>query len=246
MPGREYLGHGRHPREVTPEHADHPDLCRRLEGRAEPRRVDALGQRLPDPRGCRVCERAKFGVVGGAHVREARPQRVVVRPDERRGSLQVQVVRDEHELSRLQILANPSAGVRDDERACSEPRQNAHAERRRVRRDAPRRDERAPSSPPPARPRTCRARGCRRGRAPSTPASPGISPYGISTASSTRSAKPPRPEPSTTAARGTSGVRSRIAATAPSIVASPIMPSPRRRARRSGRRRSRRPRRACR
>ena len=61
--------------------------------------------------------RAQLGVVGVAHVREARPERVVVRADERRRALQVDVVGDEDELSRPVLGVDAARGVRHDERA---------------------------------------------------------------------------------------------------------------------------------
>ena len=225
------------PTRSPPSSTDHPDLRRGLEGRAEPGRVDALRERLAEPGGSLVGERAQRRIVGGAHVREARPQRVVVRPHERRGSLQVEVVRDEHEIARRQALADTAAGVRDDERLRAEPAEHPHPEDDAVGADGPRRGGRAPSSPRAARPRTCPSTSVPECPRAVETGQPGISPYGISTASSTRSANPPRPEPRTTAARGTSAVRSRIVATASSIT-----PSPRRRGRRSGRRRTRPPR----
>ena len=237
MAGGQHLGHGRHPDEIAAEHADHPDLRRRLERRPEPGRVDALGQRLAEPRRGLVRERAQRRVVGGAHVREARPERVVVRPDERRCPLQVEVIRDEHEVARREVLADAAARIRDDERARRRAARAPAPRRRPGRRGGLRRGARAPSSPRPARRRTCRARACRRARARSRRASRG----------SRRTGSRPRPRPGrrtrrgpsprTTAARGTSGVRSRIAATASSIT-----PIPRRRGRRSARRRTRPPR----
>ena len=44
------------------------------------------------------------------------------------GALQVEVIRDEHEVARREVLANAAAGVRDDERAGAEPAEDPHAE----------------------------------------------------------------------------------------------------------------------
>ena len=100
----------------------------RLEGRPEPGRVDALGERLAEPRRGVVRDRAQRRVVGVAHVGEPRPERVVVRPDERRGSLQVEVIRDEHEIARREIFAHAAACIRDDERLRAQAPEHADAE----------------------------------------------------------------------------------------------------------------------
>ena len=122
------------------------------------------------------------------------PERVVVRADERRGALQVEVVRDEHEVSRRPRSSRtpPQAFVTTSVPTPSRA-EHAHAERRPSPARAPRRGARGPSSRRPAPRRTCRATSV-----PACPTAveagqPGISPYGISTASSTASAKPPRP-----------------------------------------------------
>ena len=63
-------------------------------------RVDAFRDLDPETGRSLTRSRAQLRVVGVAHVREARPERVVVRPDERRCALQVDVVGDEDEQSR--------------------------------------------------------------------------------------------------------------------------------------------------
>ena len=102
MTRREHLRHRRHPDEVGPERAHHPDLGRRLERRSQPGRVHALAELEPDPcrsvaGGCPVRR-----VVGVGQVREAGPERVVVRADERRRPLEVQVVGDGDEPAGLE------------------------------------------------------------------------------------------------------------------------------------------------
>ena len=57
VPRGEHLRHGRHADEVGAERAQHADLGRRLEGRPEPRRVDALAEREPESPGRGVRQR---------------------------------------------------------------------------------------------------------------------------------------------------------------------------------------------
>ena len=101
VPSRDHLRNRGHSREVAADRAHEADLRRRLELRPEPGRVHALADL--DARAGAAASRAaarSSGSYASRHVREARPERVVVRPDERRRPLQVHVVGDEHELSR--------------------------------------------------------------------------------------------------------------------------------------------------
>ena len=215
MPRREHLGHGRHPDEVAAERRGSSGSlpASRRPGRAtlrrRPRRAIGRAGRRPRAREREVRGRRRRSCRGSAAPARRRSARRAARCPAGSGG-----PRRARDRPGVEILANAAAGVRDDERAGAEPRR-ARARRTTTRVGGmPFVEVGAPLHHRyrHAR-RTCRARGCRRARAPSTTGQPGISPYGISTASSIRSAKPPRPEPSTTAARGTSGVRSRIEAT---------------------------------
>ena len=149
---------------------------------------------MPSRAAARQCLPAETRVVGVAHVREARAKRVLVRPDERRDALQVDVVGEHHERPRVEILADPAAGVRQHERADPEAGEHPDAEH-----------DLSPGNPsymwarpritasgtPAIVPRTSR---------PACPTAvddgqPGISSYGISTASSSSSARGAEPGP---------------------------------------------------
>jgi hypothetical protein len=106
--------------------------------------------------------------------------------DERGGSLQVQVIRDEHQLSRSEVRVDASGCVRHHERADAELGP-AHERRTRPDRQArPRTGARDPPSRRPARLAACRVRGRRRVRS----RSPRATPECPSTRSSTRSSRP--------------------------------------------------------
>ena len=96
---RDDLLHRRHPHEVAADRPHEADLRGRLELRPEPRDVHALADVEPEPLGGCPGTRTQLRVVRVAHVGEAGSQRLVVRPDERRGALQVDVIRDEDELA---------------------------------------------------------------------------------------------------------------------------------------------------
>ena len=95
-------GHDGHADEVGAERAQHADLGRSLEGGAEPGGVHALAEVEAEPAGSLPRRSAQLGVVRVRHVRKARPEALVVRAHERRLPLEVDVVGDEHELSRLE------------------------------------------------------------------------------------------------------------------------------------------------
>ena len=136
MPRGDDLLHRRHAREIAAEHAHEPDLRRRLELRPEPGRVDALAELDSEPLGGLPRTRPQLGVVGIAHVREARPERLVVRADERRRALQVHVIRDEDEQAGPVVGVDPACRVRHDERANPEPTEHPHTERNPIGGDA--------------------------------------------------------------------------------------------------------------
>ncbi len=70
MPGREDLGHGRHPDHGSAGGAKHSYFCRGLEGGAQYRGIDALMDRKPGFLGSGARDGPEFGVVDLAHVRE--------------------------------------------------------------------------------------------------------------------------------------------------------------------------------
>ena len=124
------------PARSPPSDAHEPDLRRRLELRPEPGRVDALAQLDTEPLGGLPRTRPQLGVVRIAHVHEARPERLVVRADERGRSLQVHVIRDEDEQAGPVVGVDPACRVRHDERANPEPTEHPHAERNPIGGDA--------------------------------------------------------------------------------------------------------------
>jgi len=83
VPRRDHLGDRRHPREVAPNGAHEADLGGGLELGPEPASVDTLHELDPEPSRRLVRGPAELRVVRRAHVREARPELVVVGSDER-------------------------------------------------------------------------------------------------------------------------------------------------------------------
>ena len=134
------------PTRSAPSVAHHADLGWRLEGGPEPGGVDALAERRGRAAPPRPAASARSPGRMRRTCRGARPERLVVRADERRGALEVEVVGDRDEAARHDGRVERAAGVREHEPAHPEPAEHAHAEDDLRRRDAPRRGGRGLSS----------------------------------------------------------------------------------------------------
>ena len=77
---------------------------------------------------CCLRRRAQLRVVRVGHVGEAGPEALVVRADEGRLRLEVEMVGDEHQLARLEAVVDSADSVREDERADAEQAEHADAE----------------------------------------------------------------------------------------------------------------------
>ena len=113
--GRDHLGHGGHAHRVGAQRPEHADLGRRLVGRPGQRDVDAAVAAHGGRAAGRLRHVAQAPVVGLAHVGEARPEGLLVRPEERVAE-QVQVVLDDHQVAGGEGGVDGAGRVRDHER----------------------------------------------------------------------------------------------------------------------------------
>ena len=112
----------------APSVAQHAYLGRCLERRAEPGCVHALAEIEAEPLSGYFRRRAQLRVVRVGHVGEARPEALVVRADEGRLRLEVEVVGDEHQLTRPEAVVDGADSIRKHERADAEQAEHADAE----------------------------------------------------------------------------------------------------------------------
>ncbi len=113
----DHLGNRRHADRIGSEKAQHAYFGRGLIARTRHSRVNTLTER-DSLFGSRLrCRLAQAPVVGFAHVREARSQRLVI--DSRQGvcARQIDVIGNEHQVARLEGNVDAAGGVRDDKEA---------------------------------------------------------------------------------------------------------------------------------
>ena len=109
--GRDALEDGRHPDGVRPERGEHADLGRGLVGRPGQPDVDALLEVDALGGAGRVERRPQARTPGVHEVREARPELVRVRADERAAAGQVDVIAHDHERPRAEARVEATGGV---------------------------------------------------------------------------------------------------------------------------------------
>jgi hypothetical protein len=126
----DHFGHRRHAGRVGAESPEHLHLGRRLIGWPRKSGVHALGQRYSDCCCGAVGELAQRWGVGVRHVREARPELVVVVTAQRVLGEQIQVVADQHQRAWREAVADAAGRVGHDQRLCAESNQRARREGR--------------------------------------------------------------------------------------------------------------------
>ena len=119
------LEDGRHADRVPAERGQHPDLGRRLVGRPGQADVDALGERHALGGAGGVQPLAQPRAPGVGQVREARPELVRVRADERAPPGQVDVVAHDHQRARPEARVEPARRVGQDHDPGPEPALNS-------------------------------------------------------------------------------------------------------------------------
>ena len=120
MCGADDLGDRAHADGVTAERGDHPHLGGRLVGRPEHAGVDALAKREAERvSGC-VGQLTESRSVGGGQVGKARAEAVVVGPDERVTSGQIQVVVDHHQIAGRELPIHAASRVGYEQRLRAE------------------------------------------------------------------------------------------------------------------------------
>src|SRR4051812_49053114 len=112
--GEDHLGNRRHPDRVRAKYAERADLRGGLEGRSGGGEVDAFGEVDLQLVCGAVQEFPELRVVGVAHAREARAERVVVGPGERVDAEQVDVVGDRHQPAGADVGVERSGRVGDE------------------------------------------------------------------------------------------------------------------------------------
>ena len=115
-----------HADRVAAQNADGADLRRRLKLRAGHKEVDAL--LYLDPKLCRAAlrQRAQLRRIHARRVKKARAKFVQILSAQRTGSVQLDLIGDQHEVARPVAEVHAAGGVRHDERPHTKLLQKPH------------------------------------------------------------------------------------------------------------------------
>ena len=122
------LVRGAHADRVAPQPAQHPHLGARLVRRPGQHDVDPLAEADPGPLGRVAGRGAQSRVVGIGERREARPEAIEVRAEQRIVTGEVDVIGDQHHVARLELRIEATGGVGEHERIDPERKHRAQQE----------------------------------------------------------------------------------------------------------------------
>ena len=126
------FGHRRHADGIGAENPERADLGRRLVAWPVDGDVDAVLERQADIAAGLVGQRAQAPRVHLGHVRKARAEAIVLRPDERIAAEQIDVIVDHHQRAGRQLNVDPAGGVGEDQLLHAEAPHHPHRERHRT------------------------------------------------------------------------------------------------------------------